>query len=179
MAALFFMESFALLAANLKKIDFDKMLSEIMKLPKIKDQITKDIQFRLFGTGKDSEGNSLKTDKSIKEGLGNVYAHSTINEIEPPGRFRGKKQRGQKFSNVTLSNDGDFYLSLDIISNLFGFETQADFMKEDGHIYDNFKMSYGNKNIFEDKITGINKKEINELKQSVYKILFKRLNEIL
>lgn len=169
-------ESFA---AQIKKFDVYKTIASILKKKEVSDYITFIIINRLYTKGIDGNEKELQTDRSIEEGLGYKYASSTIFETKPPGRFRGKIQRHQKYSNVTLSSDGGFYNSFKVIVKERIFEIKAEFEKSGGHMYNNFTKSYKSEADFEDSIEKlVNDKELFKIAEYIYPEFEKRLNEV-
>lgn len=115
---------------------FIKILQEIFGDVFATDDFIKIIQDRLYDTGIDSQGTKLKTDYS-EDGF---YSPNTI---------RQKQLDGDKFSNVTLKDSGDFYESMDGITDAKSFKLTADFDKPDGNIYNNFTELYSSPAEFE------------------------------
>jgi len=151
------MSTFGEIATNIKKIDTNKILIEVLKEKSVQINILNLIKTRLHYKGIDSNGNTLKTDMSVGN---NKYAFSTIYEKK---RFLGKIARGLRYKNVTLFNDGDFYHSFKILILTHSFKIDADFIKRDGHIQKNFEDMYASPKKMEDLIMSLNENELNKI----------------
>lgn len=79
---------------------------------------------QLFDLGIDSLGVSL-----------GKYAGTTI---EGTSRFKGKKDKGQRFDHITLLDTGGFYKSFTITVKGGGFIMDANPIKENSNLFDDF-----------------------------------------
>ena len=128
---------------------------EILQDESLGEQIIETIQDRIYDDGIDANGEILRTDEAI-ESNNPAYSFNT---------YFIKGNKGQKTSNVTLKDTGDFYKSWEIIESFDGIDLEADFK----NIYDNFMMSYEDANDFENAILNLNKEEKKELIFTVIK----------
>lgn len=115
----------------------------------VKDAIIGTVQKRLKEKGRDNKNLKLKTDNSNK----GVYS---------PRNPKNKKQ-----GLVDLYVTGDFYDSFRIIAKKAFFEMSAEFEKQDGNIFDNFRKIYDNEKTFENRILLPTKAEIYDLIEPV------------
>lgn len=141
------MTNFAEIGTNRFR-DFNQVLNEVFNSRNIREWMTQTIQNRLYEDGVTGTGIELKTDNSLP---GMPYSPATMDV---------KSFQGKRIRNVTLKEDGDFYKSFRIILNLFGFEIEADFIKEDGHIHDNFTKQFATKKLFEESVMSLTEREI-------------------
>ena len=163
---------FVSFAKRIKKINVLSIVQEILSDRNVQLTILDAIRWRLGEHGKDAHGNILITDLAQKQGFGYRYAYSTIYERKPPGRFIGKIQRGETWKHVTLRNEKNFYPSMDIDADKFYANIKAEFIKEDGHIYRNFTMSYSSQKEFEKEVLSPGTKVINSL---IHNVIYPRL----
>jgi len=119
----------------------------------IEEFVMKQITTRLYTQGTDRFLNKLATD------AGRPY-YSLATQME-------KIDKGQKITNVTLSDTEEFYNSFQIEAKKYYFEIKADFQKEDGNIYENFKGSYSNQSNFENAIAALSENEMNNLLEQI------------
>lgn len=75
---------------------------------------------QLYELGINSEGVEL-------EDIGGFYSDVTI-EL--------KKEKGQRIDHVTLKDTGDFYMSEEVKATELGFEFEADPIKDDTNLFD-------------------------------------------
>ena len=95
------LESVKQLISNAKKLNQSQLIVEVFTDVKIKDEIVYYItEIQLFEKGVDGLGKKLKQ-----------YTPFTISE---------KKKKGQKFSNTTLEDTGQFYSSFRVDVNQAG-----------------------------------------------------------
>lgn len=126
---------------------------------------------RIQNTGKDSTGEKLKTDRS---GLNEFYSDLTIILKENESGI------GSISEHVTLTQSGRFWQSLKIVFFESGFKYDADFVKEDGHMYRNFTRDYDSAEDFEKKIAGVSVEELSfMLKNMIIPTLIKELRATL
>lgn len=171
---------FEQLSSDLRKINISNILNDIFTEKNIQEWVIDAIQLRLEITGIDGKGQKIKTDLAKKQGLGLYYAHSTINEHKPPGRFKGKKQKGQNYKNVTFKDSETFYNSMRIILNNAGFVIDANFEKKKGNIYKNFTQSYSSKKEFSSDIMSLTPREMTLIMETKVIPLIKiKINEII
>lgn len=136
------------LSQKIRHLDVQKAFNQAMLVEKFQQWIIATIQKRLYDKGWDSDGKKLRTDNANET---NFYSDFTLNI---------KDRKGQKKSNVTLNDTGDFYNSFKInVQNTF-FKVEADFFKEQNHIFDNFTEMYNNEFDFEDAITNLSESEL-------------------
>ena len=120
----------------------------------IEEFVMKQITTRLYTQGTDRFLNKLATD------AGRPY-YSLATQME-------KIDKGQKITNVTLSDTYTFYNSFQIVAKEYYFEIKADFIKEydgiyQGNISENFKKSYSSQSNFENAIAALSDNEMNNL----------------
>lgn len=141
---------FKTVANNLKGNIINDICSIILAEQFVKDWIIQTIQKRLFQTGKDNKGNELNTDTALWQKT-DFYSNNTK---------AIKKSKGQKISNVTLFDTGDFYDSFQIAEKKTFIELKANFNKPDGNIFENFTKSYSNFTDFETAILSLSDEEM-------------------
>lgn len=146
-----------------KKIDFESVLFAVFSNEEIKRRIVFLITKRLYEKGTDKENQKLTTDKGNP-----FYSNYTV---------KLKKQKRQKFQNVTLRDSGTFYQSFKVDVMKTFFEIQAEFMKENGHMQKNFTKSYNSEAIFEEMITGLTEIEIQILVNSLLPSIIRELKK--
>lgn len=142
--------------------NLDVIFERIFTKEKIVIEITRAVKERLFFKGDTGTGVELKTDG---RGGGYPYAISTVEEVKPPGRWRGKGQTNLPFDRVTLFNEtGIFYASFDVVATRFMFEIKGDFEKgKDSHIYTNFQDLFSSEKEFEKSVMSITVKELSKI----------------
>jgi hypothetical protein len=142
---------FEKIANNLENNPIESILKKIFSEDFIKDWIIETIQTRLFEEGEDGTGKVLRTNASFrKNNKSKFYSDFTISL---------KKIGGDKTSNVTLKDTGEFYRSFEITAKNTLVEIKADFEKDDGNIFKNFTKQYSSKQGFEDSILEMNEQE--------------------
>ena len=111
--------------------------------------------------GLDVEGALLRTDQSqLKAGnVSKFYSDYTV---------AIKRDKGQITSNVTLNDTGAFYKSFKITAAQTFVSFDADFIKTDGHIADNFELSYGSETEFEQSVLGLSEEDKNSFFEQVF-----------
>lgn len=134
--------------AKVFEFDFNHELNEIFTSKNIQNWIIKTEQNRLYKSGQTGDLIILKTDNSAP---GMPYSFATMDV---------KSFYGQRISNVTLKDKGEFYSSFRIALNLFGFEINADFEKEDGHIQKKFTNQFSSKAKFEESVLSLTDEEL-------------------
>ncbi len=72
---------------------------------------------------------------SLNVSLGN-YAGTTIEGVK--GKFKGKREKGQRFDHITLEDTGEFYRSFKIKVSNGGFTITANPVKDDNNLFDDF-----------------------------------------
>jgi hypothetical protein len=165
------MGEFAVIAEKLEKIDVFKILRDITKENDVQKWVKDTVQGRWQTKGQDAFGNFPQTDRS---GPGEVYADLTIILKEQNSGVSGI------VSHITLTESGAFWDSFRIIVKSDGWDTTADFIKEDGHMQRNFTQDYGSKKEFEDAVTDLKNEELAEMIKLYYYPRFeKKINDIL
>lgn len=147
------MATFLEISKRVEKINMNNIYKIVFSEKNIQSWSLGAIQNRLYDIGVDGVGNKLKTDNA-----GSGFYSERTKDI--------KNLEGKKFSNVTLEDTGAFYHSMKFNLNLYGFDIDANFLKEHGHIYKNFTESYANKADFEDKILKLTVKEFDYIMQT-------------
>lgn len=145
-------------------MDVISIILDLLESEKFNEWIFEKIRDRLYYTGKDVDGNELQTDISRLEGFDPHYARFTV--LVKQGlkeRIDGRRKGDERTENVTLYDTGDFYQSFAIeVRDTFA-EITADFIKNDGHLQENFEFTYASREEFEDKILNLSDTEINQL----------------
>jgi len=125
------------LIKKLESLTPDAILRGVLEDPKLK-QLIIDLNTegkptsQLFEQGVDARGVTLKSiggDQRTPSG----YAPSTIEGI--PGRFEGKKQKGQRIDHITLKDTGDFYDSFTVKIGKDFIQIDADGQKSDVNLF--------------------------------------------
>jgi hypothetical protein len=107
------------IANNAKKLNENKILREVLDNSSIQqDIISLNTDDQLYEKGIRADGTFI-----------GEYSPATIEGI--PGRFEGKKQKGQRYDHITLSDTGDFYKSFRFKNQKDEFIITADAIKED------------------------------------------------
>lgn len=157
------MATFASIAKNME-IDFEKEIQKLFENPLVMDFIVRGIWADIYLTGKvGGEQISIKTNKSFT----GVYSEQTI--------FI-KKRKGQKVSNVTLSDTGKLRLSTELKAYPTFAQITAEFEKKNGSVFDNFSDMFANRAEFEKTVLTLSPKRYNEL---INKYLINGLKEII
>ena len=154
---------FVSFAKRIKKINVLAIVQEILSDRNVQLTILDAIRWRLLEHGKDSNGKELQTDIAKQQSRGNKYALFTIKQ---------KIAKGHIYKHVTLKDTGEFYNSMDIDADKFYANIKADFIKSDGHIYENFEKSYSSQLEFEKSILSPGTKVINSL---IHNVIYPRL----
>lgn len=165
------MSEFGTLAASLKKISPNQILKEILSKPDIQIWIKNRIKNRVQTTGIVADGTKLKTDNSKS---GKHYSDFTI-------FLKEKFNSGIAgiTDHVTLTEGGQFWESLRILIKENSFETKADFIKTDGHMYKNFTSDFGSRKEFEDAVDGLSYEDLQSLtEQKIYPEFIRKFNNI-
>lgn len=127
------------LISNLQSLNIDRIIFNLLKNQSFQDFIieanTKD---QLFDKGENSLGVSLEDVR------GSGYSDLTI---------RIKKFKGQKVENVTLNDTNAFYESFNVSLNPKSFDIDADPVKEDTNLFDEWG----------EDIVGLNEENLQEL----------------
>jgi len=145
-------------------MDVNAIILELLESEKFNDWIFDKIINRLYYRGEDIKERKLQTDVSKLEGFDPSYAKYTILVKEGlKKRIDGKKKGDSRTSNVTLSDQGNFYESFALEVRSTFAEITAQFEKTDGHIQENFEMSYATEEEFEENILNLTDDEINQL----------------
>jgi hypothetical protein len=142
------MPTFGEIAKDFKKLKFIDLFEDFAKRKTINDQIINTIKKRLFADGVTGDGVKLRTDNALS---GDFY--SLLTE-------RVKKFEGQKISNVTLKDTGEFYDSFVTLINKQFLIIDADFNKDDGHIQKNFTSQFGTADKFEESVLSLTDEEL-------------------
>lgn len=150
----------------LNKVDVNKLGKFVFGQSDVRKWIIDTILNRLETRGIAGDGKELSTDGA--EG-GNPYSFATMDI---------KSHLGQRISNVTLKDTGDFYRSFRTILKDTELEVTADFIKDGDHIGENFLRSYTRAEFFE-VITSLTESEIQELfNQFVFEQTIKYFNSV-
>lgn len=90
---------------NVKRLDSDKILKSVLANSSIQqDIISLNTEDQLYEKGIRSDGVQI-----------GEYSPATIEGIK--GKFAGKKEKGQRYDHITLSDTGEFYKSFKIKNN--------------------------------------------------------------
>jgi len=150
------------LSRNLEKKEFlNQIFRKILNSEKSKELYNNLVRQRLYYSGEDSEGNKLQTDIAKSQGK-DFYSKYTEKQ---------KKKKGQKTQPVTLRDSGEFYNSIEISATDKDFLIIAEFEKQNGNMFENFRDSYNDFNEFETLILSLNKNEL-KIFETELKILF-------
>lgn len=124
------------------KIDFSQVTDAFgIAVDAVPELIPSIITQRLYNEGTDYKGKELRTD-TAKQQNNPYYSRFTL----------GLKQRkGQRTTNVTLNDTGEFYNSFVSKANAKELIVKADFRD----IYNNFEKSYQSENSFEKAILNL------------------------
>lgn len=101
-----------------KSLNFKKIIISILNTSEIKEFIIQMEQERLFNLGEDSTGASL-----------GEYAPFTVVI---------KQEKGQRFDHITLKDTGEFYESFTFHATGTELIFDANPVKEDNNLFDNF-----------------------------------------
>jgi len=115
---------------NLRGVNEYAILEEVISLPNVRVFIVElntegQPTSQLYEFGIDSEGKTL-----------GQYSPNTIEGV--PGRFLGKKQKGQRFDHITLRDTGRFYSTFRVVVGRNAFIIFADGRKADTNLFDEF-----------------------------------------
>lgn len=144
------MNDLELLQAQLKSFSVSSIIGDILKDKILGHVIITTIQDRLESEGKDSSGQSLRTDFGKASGGTGFYARKTVSI---------KRIKGQPSDRVTLKDTGEFYNSFrsQIKANELGLT--ASFR----NIYDNFQDSFNSEKDFQNAILGLTDQELDTI----------------
>lgn len=132
-----------------KSLNFKKIIISILNTSEIKEFIIKMEQERLFNLGKDSTGASL-----------GEYAPFTVVI---------KQEKGQRFDHITLNDTGEFYESFTFHATGTELIFDANPVKDDNNLFDNFGID----------ILGLNDFDRNRLIERIYiELKFYLLNKL-
>ena len=132
-----------------KSLNFKKIIISILNTSEIKEFIIKMEQERLFNLGEDSTGASL-----------GEYAPFTVVI---------KQEKGQRFDHITLNDTGEFYESFTFHATGTELIFDANPVKEDNNLFDNFGID----------ILGLNDFDRNRLIETIYiELKFYLLNKL-
>ena len=132
-----------------KSLNFKKIIISILNTSEIKDFIVKMEQERLFNLGEDSTGASL-----------GEYAPFTVVI---------KQEKGQRFDHITLNDTGEFYESFTFHATGTELVFDANPVKDDDNLFDNFGID----------ILGLNDFDRNRLIETIYiELKFYLLNKL-
>lgn len=161
---------------NLRKVNINKLISEIINTDEFKDIALEYVRYRLLNSGKDIDGNFIQTDSAIDENNGLPYSSYTINY---------KNSVGDNVKNVTFRDTGDFYKTLEfkeigsgeyqIIGDLYKKGKKGKYVS----ILNNFLSSYKNNAEFMQKILFLTKENKSDLAKDIYELCATAINEIL
>jgi hypothetical protein len=161
--------SFGQLAQNIRKISISQILQDIISESSTQQIIKDTIKNRIQTSGKTATNQELRTDRAEQ---GEVYNAFTIDVKEQGSGISSIT------SHVTLTQGGQFWESLRISLITYGFRTEADFIKEEGHMFKNFTFTYGSQKEFEDDVIGLSENELREIWTNYLEPkLIKRINE--
>jgi hypothetical protein len=132
-----------------KSLNFKKIIISILNTSEIKEFIIKMEQERLFNLGEDSTGASL-----------GEYAPFTVVI---------KQEKGQRFDHITLNDTGEFYESFTFHATGTELIFDANPVKDDDNLFDNFGID----------ILGLNDFDRNRLIETIYiELKFYLLNKL-
>jgi len=107
------------LAQRIATMDEGIIFEIVFNNPLIKNEVIRlNTKEQLFNKGIDSKGDSLGT-----------YSPFTVEQ---------KKKKGQRHENITLEDTGDFYKSFRVSVNKISITIDADPIKEDNNLFDDF-----------------------------------------
>jgi hypothetical protein len=145
---------------KLKNINIPKMVEDISRENDVQTWIKDTIRERHLEKGEDAFDEKMQTDRSSP---GEPYAFVTMDLKDTFG-----SGYGSIIDHVTLYDTGEFWKSLRVVVIKNGFRTEADFLKKDGHMYDNFNQDYSSEKEFEDAVTGLTEKQFKDLITTYY-----------
>ena len=132
-----------------KSLNFKKIIISILNTSEIKEFIIQMEQERLFNLGEDSTGASL-----------GEYAPFTVVI---------KQEKGQRFDHITLKDTGEFYESFTFHATGTELIFNANPVKEDNNLFDNFGID----------ILGLNDFDKSRLIERIYiELKFHLLNKL-
>ena len=145
----FFMGDIGETIRKFKSLNFKKIIISILNTSEIKEFIIKMEQERLFNLGEDSTGASL-----------GEYAPFTVVI---------KQEKGQRFDHITLNDTGEFYKSFTFHATGTELIFDANPVKDDDNLFDNFGID----------ILGLNDFDRNRLIETIYiELKFYLLNKL-
>ena len=155
-------------------------LEDVMNNKSVQDYILGVIQYRLLERGLDGNDKILQTDIGRETPSLYTYAPKTIRlkragKTIKNGKVVPSKQGVRPVKRVTLSQEGDFYKSFEIKTFFEGFEINADFQKEDGHIFQNFNLTANTKEEFEDLIMKLSDEQFELFLKKIKPFFMKKL----
>jgi hypothetical protein len=158
------------LVINLRSVNIPEMITDILRTPKILNEIVKIVKERLYNEGTDKDNKKFRTDSAIRQGNA-AYSGFT---------YQKKRAKGQKAQNVTFRDRGKFYDSIQAKAPFKSVQITGDFEKDFGNIYDNFRKSYSGEKQFEDAVLGLTDSQIEYVAwQLVYPILMAQLRRLI
>lgn len=145
-------------AKRLLRFNLNKSFTKAFT-PGVLSSIPDMIEARIYSSGVTGDGVKLKTDFSKGSSF---YSENTV--------YR-KTKKGQKTSNVTLRDSGEFWNSAQARSNSGFLTVKANFEKETGHIHENFMDQFDTDTDFENSVLSLTVEEkyeiANKLKPSI------------
>ena len=117
------MNDFERLLSSIERFNVNEILREVWKNPKVQNFII-DLNTegkptsQLFEKGEDSLGVSLGDYSPFTKAI--------------------KAEKGQRLDHITLKDTGDFYETFNVIPFLLGFRLEANPIKEDSNLFDDF-----------------------------------------
>lgn len=141
---------FGEIAKKLTKQKIIEYAATVFNYEFVKDEIIRILQTRLYKDGETASGKELQTNSALFQKTS--YYSNLTKQI--------KSSKGQKTSNVTLKDTGEFYESFKVIAAKTFYNVYANFNKPDGNIYENFTKSFNTFEEFSNEILKMNDEEL-------------------
>lgn len=120
---------------------------EFAKQREVNDNVINAIQKRLYEKGITGDGVTLITDRAAD------------NERYSPLTISLKSRANEPDDRVTLKDTGEFYDSMATVVSKLYIEIGGDFIKDE-HMRENFKLTYGSDEEFEESVLSLSENEI-------------------
>lgn len=148
------MSTFGEIATATKNLSTKTILKEVLRDVSIHKFIFKTIKNRTQSTGIAGDGTKLRTNKAEQ---GEFYSAFTMFLKQGNSGIAGIT------NHVTLTESGGFWDSLkfELLENSFLID--ADFVKSDNNMYDNFSFQFGSQKEFEDAVLSLTNAELQTL----------------
>ncbi len=159
------MGAFAKISESYSGVNFNKIFQKIFSKEKIEKYIVENIAKDLYNSGITGDGKILQTDTAKRQGLGLPYSKFTT---------KLKADKNHPTNRVTLYDTGEFDYSMNVYAGNLYAEVKADFQKDNGNIYDNFKYLFKSYSDFQSSVLTLRKKKFDTLLDSYILIEFQK-----